>query len=134
MLKNELTFSFYIREALKMDVPIDISGFSTYFRPGVTECPNPKPGQVTGHFPQWLKGTLYRNGPGQMEVNQDKYNHWFDGLSMIHKFDISDGKPTYRNQFLKSETYRKNVKANRIVVSEFGTNAFPDPCATLYEK
>lgn len=34
---------------------------------------------------------------------------------------------THRSRFLKSDTYNSNMTANRIVVSEMGTMAYPDP-------
>lgn len=41
---------------------------------------------------------------------------------------------TYRSKFLKSETYKRNIKANRIVVSEFGTMIYPDPCKNIFSR
>ncbi len=37
---------------------------------------------VQGQLPNWLQGTLVRNGPGTFEVGQQQYRHWFDGLAM----------------------------------------------------
>ncbi|KAK1799376.1 hypothetical protein P4O66_006720 [Electrophorus voltai] len=36
------------------------------------------------------------------------------------------GEVTYRSRYLRSDTYNSNIKANRIIVSEMGTMAFPD--------
>ncbi|XP_067124559.1 carotenoid-cleaving dioxygenase, mitochondrial-like [Centruroides vittatus] len=94
----------------------------------------PIEGTVTGEIPTWLKGCLIRNGGGAYEVGQDKYKHVFDGLALMHKFNIVDGSVTYQNRFLHSDSYKKNMAAQRIVVSEFGTTAFPDPCKTLYQR
>ncbi len=44
------------------------------------------------------------------------------------------GEVTYRSKFLKSETYKKNIKADRIVVSEFGTMIYPDPCKNIFSR
>lgn len=44
------------------------------------------------------------------------------------------GKVWYQSRFLRSETYKKNMAANRIIVSEFGTVAHPDPCKTLFQR
>lgn len=41
---------------------------------------------------------------------------------------------TYRSKFLKSDTYKKNTKANRIIVSEFGTMTYPDPCKNIFSR
>ncbi|XP_066503382.1 beta,beta-carotene 15,15'-dioxygenase isoform X2 [Hoplias malabaricus] len=60
------------------------------------------------------------------------------GLMECPSFTVSlsrmVGKVHYRSKFLKSETYKKNIAANRIVVTEFGTIAFPDPCKNIFSK
>lgn len=45
-----------------------------------------------GSVPSWLQGTLLRNGPGLFSVGNSEYNHWFDGLSLIHSFTFSNGQ------------------------------------------
>lgn len=42
-------------------------------------------GTVTGMIPKWLNGFLLRNGPGSMQVGDQKYEHVFDGDALIHK-------------------------------------------------
>uniref|UniRef100_A0A3P9QG63 Beta-carotene oxygenase 1, like n=1 Tax=Poecilia reticulata TaxID=8081 RepID=A0A3P9QG63_POERE len=84
--------------------------------------------------PPWLQGTLVRNGPGLFSVGNSEYNHWFDGLSLIHSFTFHNGEVTYRSKYLKSETYKSNTKADRIVVSEFGTMVYPDPCKNIFAR
>ncbi|XP_022076751.2 beta,beta-carotene 15,15'-dioxygenase [Acanthochromis polyacanthus] len=98
------------------------------------ETPEPVKAQVKGSIPSWLQGTLLRNGPGLFSVGDSQYNHWFDGLSLIHSFTFRNGEVTYRSKFLKSDTYKKNVKADRIVVSEFGTMIYPDPCKNIFSR
>ena len=44
------------------------------------------------------------------------------------------GRVTYQSRYLRGETYRRNMAANRIVVSEFGTGAYPDPCKTIFQR
>ncbi|XP_029061822.1 LOW QUALITY PROTEIN: beta,beta-carotene 15,15'-dioxygenase [Monodon monoceros] len=90
--------------------------------------------RVTGRIPAWLQGTLLRNGPGMHTVGETRYNHWFDGLALLHSFTIRDGKIYYRSKYLRSDTYNANIEANRIVVSEFGTMAYPDPCKNIFSK
>lgn len=99
-----------------------------------SETPEPVTAEVKGSIPSWLEGTLLRNGPGLFSVGQSEYNHWFDGLSLIHSFTFSHGQVTYRSKFLKSETYKRNVSADRIVVSEFGTMIYPDPCKNIFSR
>ena len=44
------------------------------------------------------------------------------------------GRVTYQSRYLRSEAYHRNMAANRIVVSEFGTVAYPDPCKTIFQR
>lgn len=44
------------------------------------------------------------------------------------------GEVYYRSKYLRSDTYNANIEANRIVVSEFGTMAYPDPCKNIFSK
>lgn len=44
-----------------------------------------------GNIPSWLQGTLLRNGPGIFSVGDTSYNHWFDGLAIMHSFAFKDG-------------------------------------------
>ncbi len=41
---------------------------------------------------------------------------------------------THRSRFLRSDTYKANMAANRIVVSEMGTMAYPDPSKNFIVK
>lgn len=44
------------------------------------------------------------------------------------------GEVTYRSKFLKSDTYKRNIEANRIVVTEFGTMVYPDPSKNIFSR
>ncbi|XP_004690217.1 PREDICTED: beta,beta-carotene 15,15'-monooxygenase [Condylura cristata] len=90
--------------------------------------------EVRGNIPSWLQGRLLRNGPGMHTVGETRYNHWFDGLALLHCFVIKSGNVYYFNRYLESNTYNANIKANKIVVSEFGTMVYPDPNANIFSK
>ncbi|XP_055798908.1 carotenoid-cleaving dioxygenase, mitochondrial-like isoform X2 [Salvelinus fontinalis] len=98
----------------------------------VEETPEPIATEVRGTIPTWIRGNLLRNGPGKFEFGNQHYNHWFDGMAMLHQFKIEDGKVTYRSRFLQSDAYKKNSERDRIMVSEFGTVAMPDPCKNFF--
>lgn len=100
----------------------------------VEETPEPIPTKITGDVPKWINGSLLRNGPGKFEFGNDKYNHWFDGMALMHQFRIEDGAVTYMSKFLLSDSYMTNQAYNRIVLSEFGTVALPDPCKSMFER
>ncbi|XP_015261298.1 PREDICTED: beta,beta-carotene 15,15'-monooxygenase isoform X2 [Gekko japonicus] len=98
------------------------------------EHPEPVQAEVHGEIPSWMEGVLIRNGPGMHKIGETEYNHWFDGMALLHSFTIKNGDVFYRSKYLRSDTYNRNVEANRIVVSEFGTMAYPDPCKNIFAK
>ncbi|XP_029001361.1 beta,beta-carotene 15,15'-dioxygenase isoform X1 [Betta splendens] len=104
------------------------------FPKNAEEAPEPAKAEVKGSIPGWLRGTLLRNGPGIFSVGTTSYNHWFDGLAIMHSFAFKDGEVTHRSRFLRSDTYNSNMSANSIVVSEMGTMAYPDPSKSLLTK
>ncbi|NWH41071.1 BCDO2 oxygenase, partial [Chloropsis hardwickii] len=100
----------------------------------VEETPEPIPATIKGHIPKWIHGNLLRNGPGKFEFGNDKFNHWFDGMALLHQFQLAHGTVTYRSRFLQSSSHLRNSQQNRIVASEFGTLAMPDPCKSLFGR
>jgi carotenoid cleavage dioxygenase-like enzyme len=89
---------------------------------------------IVGSIPTWLEGSLYRNGPGLFEIGDSHFRHLFDGQAKIHKFSIRNGRVNYQSRFVHSENYKRNMVAQRIVVSEFGTLAVPDPCKNIFQR
>jgi beta,beta-carotene 9',10'-dioxygenase len=85
---------------------------------------------VRGRMPEWLGGTLLRNGPGTFEVGAQHYRHWFDGLAMLHKFSFQNGNVSYANKFLRNRSYAEAKAQGRIAFSEFAT----DPCRGLFGR
>ena len=83
-----------------------------------------------GDLPDWLTGTLIRNGPAQFEVGNQDYNHWFDGHAMLHAFRVGDGTVEYRNQFVKTKSRQEALEQGEIARSEFAT----DPCRSLFGR
>jgi carotenoid cleavage dioxygenase-like enzyme len=83
-----------------------------------------------GTLPDWLRGTLIRNGPAQFEVGDQDYNHWFDGHAMLHAFRAGDGRVEYRNRFVKSKSREEALEEGEIVRSEFAT----DPCMSIFGR
>ncbi len=82
---------------------------------------------VHGSVPTWLQGTLFRNGPAKFEVGEQRYNHWFDGLAMLHRFAFSGGRVSYANRFLHSRSYREAMEFGKIGRREFSTNPVRTP-------
>lgn len=85
---------------------------------------------LTGTLPPWLTGTLVRTGPAKFEVGGRSFNHWFDGLAMLHRFGFGDGRVSYANRYLQTRAYRDAQESGQITYSEFAT----DPCRTLFQR
>lgn len=104
--------------------------YGTGFRSLTREVAEPVALPLSGALPTWLKGTLLRPGPSKYEVGARAYNHWFDGLAMLHLFAFAAGGVTYANRFLKSNAFCAAEKTGRISYGEFAT----DPCRTLFGR
>ena len=78
---------------------------------------------INGEVPTWLSGSFVSNGPGQFEVGSTHFNHWFDGFSMLKKFDFKSGKVRFQNRFLQSKEYVESNKLGKLNANEFGTYA-----------
>ena len=52
-----------------------------------------------GQLPDWLEGSLIRNGPGTFRVGERRYRHWFDGLAMLHRFSFARRSGVLRQPF-----------------------------------
>nr|XP_057942199.1 carotenoid-cleaving dioxygenase, mitochondrial [Doryrhamphus excisus] len=98
------------------------------------ETPDPIPTQLQGTIPHWINGSLLRNGPGKFEFGNTHFNHWFDGMAMLHQFKMEKGQVTYMSRFLHSDAYKKNSEQDRIMMSEFGTLSMPDPCKNIFQR
>jgi len=62
---------------------------------------------VEGSLPDWLSGTLVRNGPGSFRSGDGEVDHWFDGLAMLRAFCFDGDGVTYRNRFLDTGVRRR---------------------------
>ncbi|XP_017548917.1 retinal Mueller cells isomerohydrolase isoform X1 [Pygocentrus nattereri] len=98
------------------------------------ELAEPIPAHVTGVIPAWLNGSLLRLGPGLFEIGDEPFYHLFDGQALMHKFDLKNGKVTYYRRFLRTDAYVRAMTEKRIVITEFGTTAYPDPCKNIFSR
>ena len=78
---------------------------------------------IEGRIPEWLRGSLFRNGPGLFSAGSQNLEHLFDGYALLNKFDFrEDGKVYWRAAFLQSDAY-KAARDGRMRFHEFGTSA-----------
>jgi all-trans-8'-apo-beta-carotenal 15,15'-oxygenase len=77
---------------------------------------------ITGVIPPDLEGTLWRNGPGLLDINGMPIRHPFDGDGMINAITLQDGKAHYRNSFVKTQAYLEEQAAGKALYrGVFGT-------------
>ncbi|XP_072130787.1 retinoid isomerohydrolase-like isoform X1 [Mobula birostris] len=100
----------------------------------VEETAQPLPTCIRGTIPSWLTGSLLRCGPGLFEVGSEPFYHLFDGQALLHKFDFKNGKVTYYRRFIQTDAYVRAMTEKRIVITEFGTFAYPDPCKNIFSR
>jgi len=86
-----------------------MTGYEAGFR-DLTEEVEDRPLAVEGAVPQWLEGSLIRNGPARWTVDGEEADHWFDGLAHLTRFAFQDGEVHYTNHFPRTATYRKAVE------------------------
>jgi all-trans-8'-apo-beta-carotenal 15,15'-oxygenase len=77
---------------------------------------------VEGKIPSQLHGTLFRNGPGLLEVNGMRLHHPFDGDGMICAIAFDQGRAHFRNRFVRTEGFLTEQAAGKILYrGVFGT-------------
>ncbi|MDJ0727427.1 MAG: carotenoid oxygenase family protein [Prochloraceae cyanobacterium] len=78
--------------------------------------------EIEGEIPQNLEGTLFRNGPGLLEVHGIPLQHPFDGDGMISAVSFKDGRAHFRNRFVKTKAYLAEQEAGKMLYrGVFGT-------------
>lgn len=77
---------------------------------------------VEGEIPANLHGTLFRNGPGLLDVHGQRIHHPFDGDGMISAIAFSEGKAHFRNRFIRTKGFLAEQEAKKILYrGVFGT-------------
>ena len=77
---------------------------------------------IVGSVPTALTGTLFRNGPGLLEINGSPIHHPFDGDGMICRFTFQNGDVHFRNRYVRTAEYEAEQAAGKILYrGVFGT-------------
>ncbi|MEO0967219.1 MAG: carotenoid oxygenase family protein [Cyanobacteria bacterium J06639_18] len=78
--------------------------------------------EIEGEIPPELTGTLFRNGPGLLDINGQTFQHPFDGDGMISRISFSNGKAHFSNRFVRTSAYLEEQAAGEILYrGVFGT-------------
>ncbi|MEB3232486.1 MAG: carotenoid oxygenase family protein [Leptolyngbyaceae bacterium] len=77
---------------------------------------------IEGVIPPELTGTLFRNGPGLLEIHGQPLHHPFDGDGMVCAIAFRNGRAHFRNRFVRTEEYLAEQKAGKMLYrGVFGT-------------
>uniref|UniRef100_A0A832M2H2 Apocarotenoid-15,15'-oxygenase n=1 Tax=Oscillatoriales cyanobacterium SpSt-402 TaxID=2282168 RepID=A0A832M2H2_9CYAN len=78
---------------------------------------------IEGAIPAELNGTLFRNGPGLLDVNGQPIHHPFDGDGMVCAIAFQNQRAHFRNRYIQTEGYLAEQEAGKILYrGVFGTD------------
>lgn len=80
--------------------------------------------KVLGDLPPDLNGMFVRNGPNPQFPPAQHY-HWFEGDGLLHGVNISNGKATYRNRYVRTRAFNLEREASRALWTSFTDTAPP---------
>ena len=81
---------------------------------------------LSGNLPEELCGSLYRNGPGRLERQGKRVNHWFDGDGAVLAVHFDHGKVHATYRYVQSAGYTDEEEADQFLYSGYGSLA-PGP-------
>ena len=77
---------------------------------------------IEGEIPVELEGTLFRNGPGLLDIHGTPIKHPFDGDGMVCAISFKQGKAHFRNRFVRTQAFVEEQEAGKILYrGVFGT-------------
>ncbi|MBD2258201.1 carotenoid oxygenase family protein [Pseudanabaena sp. FACHB-2040] len=77
---------------------------------------------IEGQIPADLEGTLFRNGPGLLDVGGYPVKHPFDGDGLINSIAFKQGRAFFRSRYIRTEGYVAEQKQGKPVFrGVFGT-------------
>lgn len=72
--------------------------------------------EVEGTIPKEIRGTLFRNGPGLMEVYDTPLVHPIDGDGMICSLCFDDGKAHFRSRYVQTKGYQLEKRYQKMML------------------
>src|SRR3954454_7378776 len=85
---------------------------------------------VEGRLPDWLEGSLLRNGPGNWRMGQDDLRDWFAGAAVLHHFSFASGQVYFSSRSLETSARTEAQRTGRLTSREFAT----DPCRSSFQR
>lgn len=77
--------------------------------------------RVEGRWPTALRGTLYRNGPGLMARDGQRYRHWFDGDGLVQAWHLDAAGMRHTARFVQTKKFQVEQAAGEFLLPAFGT-------------
>eukprot|EP00091_Calanus_sinicus_P012415 TRINITY_DN2800_c0_g1_i3.p1 TRINITY_DN2800_c0_g1~~TRINITY_DN2800_c0_g1_i3.p1 ORF type:complete len:414 (-),score=43.25 TRINITY_DN2800_c0_g1_i3:647-1888(-) len=77
-----------------------------------------------GEVPEWLSGTLLRDGPGLFEFGDEQALHAFDGMAMIRRYHTNQNEGpglNYSRRLISSDILKSNREEKRYTKYGVGT-------------
>lgn len=71
--------------------------------------------RITGEIPKELTGTLFRNGPGLLEIFGKKLNQFFDGDGLVYSIAFEDGELTFKHNFVGTKGFTDEQAARKML-------------------
>lgn len=83
---------------------------------------------IEGAIPEGLRGTLYRIGPGRLDIDGHPMSHIFDGDGMVSRIRIGPDGLHYRNRYVRTESFARTNETRR-PAKGFSTQRIGGPLA-----
>lgn len=89
---------------------------------------------LEGALPSELEGTLYRNGPGLLEVGGHPVKHPFDGDGLISRIEFRQGQAFYRSRYVRTAGFVAERQTQKpLYRGVFGTQKPGGPLANAFD-
>lgn len=72
-----------------------------------------EPVETVGKLPRYLRGTLYRNGVGMMELFGKRYRHLFEADGAISAFRFEEGQAQFATRITQSDALQQEILAGK---------------------
>ncbi|MBP0001390.1 MAG: carotenoid oxygenase family protein [Cyanobacteria bacterium SID2] len=89
---------------------------------------------IEGEIPHDLQGTLFRIGPGLLNIGEYPVRHPFDGDGMACSIAFKDGRAFFQNRFVRTQGFVEEQKAGKpLYRGVFGTQKPGGWLANLFD-
>ncbi|KAG7404600.1 Carotenoid isomerooxygenase [Fusarium oxysporum f. sp. raphani] len=123
----------------------ELNKFAPPFLRDVPETPKEVECKLGGTWPTWVHGSFLRIGVGRFTIPLSEdgskpravVQHLFDGLGLLHKFRMTQGRVFYMSRYTHEGVVRRAYKDGYLLTTRMGLNAntplkdAQDPCSTL---